>query len=165
MTPLDQLLLLSGLTVLAVFMLGNRPFTGWGATMLYALQGVALLQMSGLGYGELQGIESSLSFQVLGHGLHWGFDGLSWYFALITIGAAWLASWFASGEWGQRYREAGSSLRVFHTALALNVFGMLVLLASGVITNTLASRPAPSRLAVAKSVPRGAATAACPFGA
>ena len=131
MTPLDQLLLLSGLTVLAVFMLGNRPFTGWGATLLYALQGVALLQMSGLGYGELQGITSSLSFQVLGHGLHWGFDGLSWYFALITLGAAWLASWFASGEWGQRYREAGSSLRVFHTALALNVFGMLVLLASG----------------------------------
>jgi len=131
MTPLDQLLLLSGLTVLAVFMLGNRPFTGWTATLLYALQGTALLRMSGLGYGELQGIESSLSFQVLGHGLHWSFDGLSWYFALITLGAAWLASWFASGEWGQRYREAGGSLRAFHTALALNVFSMLVLLASG----------------------------------
>ena len=131
MTPLDQLLLLSGLTVLAVFMLGNRPFTGWTATLLYALQGTALLRMSGLGYGELQGIESSLSFQVLGHGLHWSFDGLSWYFALITLGAAWLASWFASGEWGQRYREAGGSLRAFHTALALNVFSMLALLASG----------------------------------
>jgi NADH-quinone oxidoreductase subunit M len=131
MTLLDQLLLLSGLTVVAVFMLGNRPFTGWSATILYALQGVALLRMSGLGYGELQGIESSVTFQVLGQGLHWGFDALSWYFALITLGAAWLASWFASGEWGRRYREAGGSLRVFHTALALNVFSMLVLLASG----------------------------------
>ena len=131
MTLLDQLLLLSGLTVFAVFMLGNRPLTGWSATILYSLQGVALLRMSGLGYGEVQGIESAVSFQVLGQGMHWGFDALSWYFALITLGAAWLASWFASGEWGQRYREAGGSLRVFHTALALNVFSMLVLLASG----------------------------------
>jgi NADH-quinone oxidoreductase subunit M len=131
MTPLDQLLLLSGLSVVAVFVLGNRPVTGWCATLLYVIQGVALLQMSGLGYGNVQGIESSVTFEVLGHALHWRFDGLSWFFALITLGAAILASWFASGEWGQRYRGAGGSLRVFHTALALNVFTMLVLLASG----------------------------------
>ena len=131
MTPLDQLLLLSGLTVLAILLIGNRPMSGWSATLLYAIQGVALLRMSGLAYGELQGIKSAVTFQVLGQGMHWGFDALSWYFALITIGAAFLASWFAAGEWGQRYREAGGSLRVFHTALALNVFAMLVLLASG----------------------------------
>jgi NADH-quinone oxidoreductase subunit M len=65
------------------------------------------------------------------HAIHWSFTGLSWFFALITIGAAFLASWFASGEWGQRYRKDGYSLRVFHSALALNVFSMLVLLASG----------------------------------
>jgi len=131
MTPLDQLLLLSGLSVIAVLLTGNRQITGWNATILYGIQAGALLLMSGLGYGSLQNIESSLSFQVLGHALHWRFNGLSWFFALITLGAALLASWFAAGEWGQRYREAGGSLRVFHTALALNVFSMLVLLASG----------------------------------
>jgi NADH-quinone oxidoreductase subunit M len=131
MTSLDQLLLLSGLTVVMVLLLGNRQVTGWNATILYAAQGVALLLMSGLGYGNLQSVECSLGFQVLGHNLHWRFNGLSWFFALITIGAAFLASWFAAGEWGQRYRAAGGSLRVFHTALALNVFSMLVLLASG----------------------------------
>jgi formate hydrogenlyase subunit 3/multisubunit Na+/H+ antiporter MnhD subunit len=131
MTPLDQLLLLSALTVVAVLLSGNRRITGWNATILYALQGGVLLMMSGLGYGSLHGIESSLGFQVLGHALHWRFNGLSWFFALITLGAACLASWFAAGEWGDRYRAAGGSLRVFHTALALNVFCMLVLLASG----------------------------------
>ena len=131
MTLLDQLLLLSGLTVLAILLIGNRQISGWSATLFYAIQGAALLRMSGLGYGEVQGIESAVSFQVLDHALHWRFDGLSWYFALITLGAAFLASWFAAGEWGQRYRETGGSLRVFHTALALNVFAMLVLLASG----------------------------------
>jgi NADH-quinone oxidoreductase subunit M len=131
MTPLDPLLLLSGLTVVAVMLSGNRQATGWSATLLYAGQGVALLLMSGLGYGSLQSIDSSVTFQVLGHDLHWRFNGLSWFFALITLGAAFLSSWFAAGEWGQRYRKAGGSLRVFHTALALNVFSMLVLLASG----------------------------------
>jgi len=131
MTPLDQLLLLSGLTVVAVLLIGNRQASGWNATILYAAQGVALLLMSGLGYGSLQSIESSVTFQVLGHDIHWRFNGLSWYFALITVGAAFLCSWFAAGEWGERYRKAGGSLRVFHAALALNVFSMLVLLASG----------------------------------
>ena len=131
MTPLDQLLLLSGLSVLAIWLIGNRQISGWSATLFYAIQGVALLRMSGLAYGEVQGIESAVTLQVLEHALHWRFDGLSWFFALITIGAAFLVSWFAGGEWGQRYREAGGSLRVFHTALALNVFAMLVLLASG----------------------------------
>ena len=66
MTPLDQLLLLSGLSVLAVLLIGNRTVTGWNATILYAAQGAALVLMSGLGYGTIQSIESSLSFQVLG---------------------------------------------------------------------------------------------------
>jgi NADH-quinone oxidoreductase subunit M len=131
MTPLDQLLLLSGLTVIAVLLIGNRQASGWNATILYAAQGAALLLMSGLGYGSLQSIESSVTFQVLGHDIQWRFNGLSWYFALITIGAAFLCSWFAAGEWGRRYRKAGGSLRVFHAALALNVFSMLMLLASG----------------------------------
>ena len=131
MTPLDQLLALSALTVVAVWLIGNRQIAGWNASILYAAQGALLVMMSGLGYGEVQSIASAVTFEVSGHALHWRFDGLSWFFALITLGAAFLSSWFASGEWGQRYRESGGSLRLFHVALALNVFSMLVLLASG----------------------------------
>ena len=58
MTPLDQLLLLSGLSVIAVLLTGNRQITGWNATILYGIQAGALLLMSGLGYGSLQNIES-----------------------------------------------------------------------------------------------------------
>ena len=131
MTPLDQLLLLSALTVVVVALVGNRPRSGLIATLLYAGQGILLLRMSGLGYGTLPVVESSVSFHVLNTDLNWRFDALSWFFALITLGAALLSSWFASGEWAQRYREQGSSLRLFHTALALNVSSMLVLVASG----------------------------------
>ena len=129
MTPLDHLLLLSALTVAVMLVTGNRQAAGWTATVLYAAQGVALLLMSGLGYGTTAAVESAASFQVLDQALHWQFDALSWFFALITIGAALLSSWFAAGEWAHAYRQRGGSLRIFHTALALNVFSMLVLLA------------------------------------
>ncbi len=131
MTPLDHLLLLSALSVVVTLLTGNRKFAGVLATLLYAGQGILLLRMSGLGYAGETVVDSTLRFSVLGLDLHWRFDALSWFFALITIGAALLSSWFASGEWAQRYREKGSSLRLFHTALALNVFSMLLLLASG----------------------------------
>jgi NADH-quinone oxidoreductase subunit M len=42
-----------------------------------------------------------------------------------------LASWFSAGDWARAYREAGRSVRLFNVALALNVLGMLILLASG----------------------------------
>ncbi|HFD78826.1 MAG TPA: NADH dehydrogenase subunit [Gammaproteobacteria bacterium] len=131
MTPLDQLLLLSALTVVVPLFTGNRRITGPLATLLYTGQGLLLLRMAGLGYGSETPVSSAVSLQVLGLELHWRFDALSWFFALITIGAGLLSSWFASGEWAQRYRDSGSSLRLFHAALALNVFTMLVLLASG----------------------------------
>ncbi len=65
------------------------------------------------------------------HTLSWRFDALSWYFAIITLGAAFLSSWFAAGEWGERFRSQGGNLWLFHVAMALNVLTMLVLLASG----------------------------------
>lgn len=131
MTSLDHLLLLSALTVVVMLAIGNRQAVGWIATLLYSAQGMALLLMSDLGYGTAAAVQSGLSVQVLGHQLHWRFDALSWFFALITIGAALLSSWFSAGEWAQAYRRHGGSLRLFHTALALNVLSMLVLLASG----------------------------------
>ena len=130
MTPLDHLLLLSALTAVFTLAAGNIRSAGWIATLLYGAQGLALAKMWGLGYGP-GNVESSLGFQLLGHSLHWRFDSLSWFFALITIGAGFFSSWFASGGWADQYRKQGHSLRLFHSALALNVFSMLVLLASG----------------------------------
>jgi NADH-quinone oxidoreductase subunit M len=112
-------------------LLGNARPAGWLAVLLYTVQGIVLLLMAGLGYGTLQTVESAVEFSVLGYALQWRFDSLSWFFALITIGAAIFSSWFAAGEWAAHYRRQGGSLRSFHTALALNVFSMLVLLASG----------------------------------
>jgi len=131
MSVLDQLLIVSAVTVVAMLLFGNARPAGWCAVALYAVQGLLLLMMSGLGYGTTQLVESSLGFSVLNQSLHWRFDALSWFFALITLGAALLSSWFAAGEWAQRYRAQGSSLRLLHSALALNVFSMLLLLASG----------------------------------
>ncbi|HBE93484.1 MAG TPA: NADH dehydrogenase subunit [Gammaproteobacteria bacterium] len=131
MTVLDQLLVLSALTVVVTLLAGNRSFGGWLATLMYAGQGILLWQMSGLGYAATPVVESSLSFQVLNQTLHWRFDALSWFFALITVGAGLCSSWFSSGEWGQRYRQSGGKLGLLHFALAFNVFSMLMLLASG----------------------------------
>ena len=131
MSPLDLLLLLSASTVLVLLLFGRARPAGWCAVVLYAIQGGMLLRMSGLGYGATQLVSSGFEVEVLGQSMHWRYTALSWFFALITLGAALFSSWFAAGEWAQRYRAQGGSLRLFHSALALNVFGMLVLLASG----------------------------------
>jgi formate hydrogenlyase subunit 3/multisubunit Na+/H+ antiporter MnhD subunit len=131
MTALDNLLLMSAFTALFALLSGNRPTAGSNLTVLYGGQCLALALMAGLGYGGSASIASSLSFDILGHALHWRFDGLSWFFAVITVGAALLSSWFASGEWAQRFRARGGNLRLFHATLAINVTSMLLLLASG----------------------------------
>jgi len=131
MSLLDQLLIVSAVTVAVMLLFGNARPAGWCAVALYAVQGLLLLLMSGLGYGSAQQVASGLGLSVLQQTLHWRFDALSWFFALITLGAALLSSWFAAGEWAQRYRARGGSLRLLHSALALNVFSMLLLLASG----------------------------------
>ncbi|MEN8176542.1 MAG: proton-conducting transporter membrane subunit, partial [Pseudomonadota bacterium] len=130
MMPLDQLLLVSALTVLATAVTGRLKVAGWIATALYAGQLLVLVSMGSLGYagGELS---SALGITVLGQELGWRFDALSWYFALITIGAAFFASFYASGEWGEKFKSQGGNLWLLNLALALNVFAMLVLLASG----------------------------------
>ena len=131
MTLLDHLLLLSAFNIVVMLVIGNKQPAGSNATVLYALMAIALVLMSGLGYGTTTVVPASVRFSVFAQELHWRFDALSWFFALITVGAALLCSWFASGQWAQRYRQQGGRLRVFHTALAVNVFAMLVLLASG----------------------------------
>jgi NADH-quinone oxidoreductase subunit M len=128
---LDTLLIVSLLTAVVTFVLGNRLVTGWSATALYAVQLAMLLSMAGLGYGTESSVDSGLSLQIMGHQLHWHFDALSWFFAMLTVFAALLCSWFAAGVWARDYLKTGRSLRLFNTAIALNVFAMLLLLASG----------------------------------
>ena len=130
MTALDHLLLLSATSVFAMLLFGRQRYAGWLSTLLYAVQFAALVRFADVGYGA-EPIQSTLHFGVLGHELAWRFDALSWYFALITIGAALLASWYASGSWGEKFRADGGKLWLLHFALALNVLSMLLLLGSG----------------------------------
>jgi NADH-quinone oxidoreductase subunit M len=122
-TALDTLFLAAALTTLLALLFGNRRGTGWLTTALYGLQLVVLFVMP-------DAASSSLSFHVFGQPIGWTLDAFGRFFALITLGAALAAAWFTAGEWGERYAEAGNSLRALHTALAANVLAMLLLLAS-----------------------------------
>jgi NADH-quinone oxidoreductase subunit M len=128
MTPLDLLLLASGLSCLALLLVGHLRIVGAVAVVLYGVQ-FALLINTGALHGQV--VPSSLSIGVLDHSMTWRYDALSWFFALITLGAALLAAWYASGRWQSAYVRLGGRIRLFHVALALNVFAMLVLLGSG----------------------------------
>ncbi len=130
MTLLDGLILLALISVL-VTMLGYRlPVIGWLTSALFAGQLLVLFLMSGLGYGG-DTIHSSVALSIFGQPLSWRFDALSWFFALITIGAALASSLFAAGEWGRQYRQNGGNPGLLQFSLALNVLTMLILLASG----------------------------------
>jgi len=126
---LDLLLLLSLMTVVILFITGKFKCAGWISMGMYALQ-LLLLIIIGVQFGEVDdaipAIDSALTFAVLGNQLHWQLTGLGWFFALITVGAALFTSWYASGDWSQQQR----GIRLFHTALALNVLSMLILLSS-----------------------------------
>ncbi len=130
LTPLDELLLFSGATVLVALLLGRRLAAGWMVTILYGMQLLGLLKLASLGYGG-EPVAASLSFEVLDQRLAWRFDALSWFFALITLGSALFSSWYSCGEWERAFRRQGGNLWLFHLAMALNVFSMLILLASG----------------------------------
>jgi NADH-quinone oxidoreductase subunit M len=127
-TPLDELLLFSALTVVVLLAVGRLRIAGPVAAILYGGQLLALLKM-GVPGGEP--VPSGLVTRVLDQHMTWRFDALSWYFALITLGAAMLSAWFASGAWLDAYARKGRGRRTLHAALALNVLGMLLLAGSG----------------------------------
>ncbi|NCA68839.1 MAG: NADH dehydrogenase subunit [Sphingobacteriia bacterium] len=128
LTPLDHLLLASGLTLALMLLIGRWRLAGSVAVVLYGLQ-LWLLTRTGALLGDP--VESALRIGVLDLTLQWRYDALSWFFAMITIGAGLVCAWYAAGVWQERYRESGRSPRLFHVALAANVFSMLVLLGSG----------------------------------
>jgi NADH-quinone oxidoreductase subunit M len=133
MTVLDQLLLFSALSTLVIIGLNRTAWVDKLSPVFYAIALYFLVQMSGLGYGEQSSINASFQLTVLGETLHWRFDALSWFFALITLLSALFAAVYMSGSWGQYYRQKTSSAAsgALHIALALNVLAMLILLASG----------------------------------
>ncbi|MEJ2405902.1 MAG: proton-conducting transporter membrane subunit [Candidatus Thiodiazotropha sp.] len=127
---LDELLIFSATTLLVALILGRGLAVGWMVTLLYVGQLLVLFKMAPLGYGAPP-IASSLSFEVMGQELSWRFDAMSWFFALITLVAALLTSWYASGEWERQFHRQGGNIWLFHVSMALNVLTMLILLASG----------------------------------
>ncbi|HEB96280.1 MAG TPA: NADH dehydrogenase subunit [Sedimenticola thiotaurini] len=130
MTALDNLLLLALLTVLLLLAGRRLSSLGWYLTILFGAQFAGLLMMGALGYGAPP-VPSSLHIGVMGQVMQWRFDALSWLFALITVGAGLTSSWYLAGDWGRHYRQRGGNLWLLQLALAVNVFSMLLLLASG----------------------------------
>ncbi len=128
MNTFDQLLLLALVTVLTTLLTGGLRWGGWLATLLYAGQLVLLFGMATVGQ-EGASVSSGLAIEVPGFVLHWEMTPLSWFFALLTVGAGLLCSAYAAGEWGQAY-GAQRSLRLLNVTLALNVASMLLLVTS-----------------------------------
>ena len=128
MTPLDELMLFSAITFVLMLLFGRMRMAAGLAVVLYAGQFVALLKT-----GAMSGdpVTASISVSVFDQPMHWRYDALSWFFALITLGAATLAALFAAGHWLDEYREQGHSPRLFHATLAFNVLSMLILVGSG----------------------------------
>lgn len=127
MSLLDILLAATALVTFVMAVIGGTRAAGLVATLSYGALLVVLAAMQPeLHAGGGGAVASALRFAVLGHELRWAMNGLGWYFALITVGAALFASWYASGEWGARQ----SDMRRQHVLLVLNVLAMLVLLSS-----------------------------------
>jgi len=127
-TPLDLLFLASATTVLLALVIGRWRIAGPLLVLGYGLQFWLLLQT-----GTLLGapMTADFSLTLLGQPMTWRYDALSWFFAMITIGAGFASAWYAAGSWQRVYQAGGHSLRAFHVALALNVCTMLLLLGSG----------------------------------
>jgi formate hydrogenlyase subunit 3/multisubunit Na+/H+ antiporter MnhD subunit len=127
MTSLDLLLAISLLTSLLMLGAGNLRAAGWLAVVLYGIQ-MSILTVMGIAIKTTPAaIVSNLHISILGNSLHWSMTGLGWFFAVITVAAALLTTWFAAGAWSAQRHDR----RIFHTAMALNVFAMLLLLSSG----------------------------------
>lgn len=130
MTVLDQLLLFAFITGAVASFIGDRRFAGTLLAILYFGQFLLLIKLAPLGYGAVPVI-SAWQPELFGETLVWRMDALGWYFAMITVAAGWLVTWYASGEWGEGYRERGGNMGLLHTAIAVNVVAMLLLLCSG----------------------------------
>jgi len=126
MMMLDLLFLSGLLTCLLALVLAGNTAGRYMLTLMYALQLLLLLQID-----PLVTTQSAFSITVLGQVMSWQVDGLSWFFALITLAVALLSSWYAAGEYSETMRKLQGHYRLLHTGLAVNVLAMMILLASG----------------------------------
>ncbi|WP_295882238.1 proton-conducting transporter membrane subunit [uncultured Thiohalocapsa sp.] len=128
LTPLDLLFAAAAATLLLALLLGRWRMAGPLMVMGYGVQFWLLLET-----GTLRGepMTAAMRFEILGHALGWRYDALSWFFAMITIGAGFVSAWYAGGGWQGLYRSQGHGPRLFHVALAANVLSMLLLVGSG----------------------------------
>lgn len=131
MTDYDLLLLMSAVTAAFMAMGGKLRPAGWVGAILYGAQAGMLAKMAPLIYSGAAPVAASLRVEVLGHGVAWQLDALGWFFGVITVGSAMVATWFSAGTWGREYQARGGKLWLMHAALAVNVLTMLLLLGSG----------------------------------
>ena len=82
MTPLDHLLLFAAGTLIVALLLGRSRTAGPILAILYAGQLLVLLQM---GFPETWVVASSFEISAFGQAMHWRFDALSWFFAVIIV--------------------------------------------------------------------------------
>jgi len=126
MNALDLLLSTSLGTALLTVVFARSTTGRMLLTMLYAVQLVILFKIN-----PASVVLSEVSFQIWEHQLSWRFDGISWFFALLTVGSGFVVSWYASGEYGRKFQTEKGPSRLLHAGLGLNVFSMLLLLSSG----------------------------------
>ncbi|MCB1866269.1 MAG: NADH dehydrogenase subunit [Chromatiales bacterium] len=123
MNALDGLFALAAATVVFTAVAGRHRITAWIAAAAFAAQ-FALLVATGALHGEA--LASALRVEVFGQTLGWRLDALGWFFAAITLGAAFVAALYAGGL----YIGKGREMHPVQFALALNVLAMLMLVAS-----------------------------------
>lgn len=127
LNALDALFALSLIGATILFLIGNSRPASLVAVLLNAVF-LALVVQIGLDLNaNPDGVVSALSFNVFGETLHWRMDGLGWFFMLIAAGASLFASWYASGEWGQKQKHPGLQ----NGLLTLNIFASAMVLSSG----------------------------------
>jgi formate hydrogenlyase subunit 3/multisubunit Na+/H+ antiporter MnhD subunit len=122
MNLLNLLLLLSLLTIGLVYWFGNRRYAGWLGVLAYGAQLMVLVAL-----WDKMPIMASFSFTVLDNWVHWKMTGLGWFFAVLTVGAAFFSSWYMASEWAFKQKD----IHLQHVSLAVNVLAMLILLSSG----------------------------------
>jgi len=130
MNLLDQFFVLIAVALVSITVLRNFRINDKMAPLWYGLMVVMLVRMAALAYGDTT-LASAYNFEILGFNMHWQFNALSWFFAIITVVAALASAIFISGDWGRQYREQGGNYGLLQLALILNVASMLLLLASG----------------------------------
>lgn len=123
---LALLLLLSLIAIPVFYFWGNVRFAGAIGMVFYGLM-LLLVVLMAPGIAAGTPVPLGISFNVLGATLDWHLDGLGWFFALLTTGAAFFVAWYMSGEWN----AVQAHPRIQHGTLALNVFSMLLLVSSG----------------------------------